>query len=57
MKTNGPQAGRWAPLAEAGHGANGAFSLAGTGCDLDTTPDSWKNILKVPLAGLIQELT
>lgn len=57
MKTNGPQAGWWAPPAEAGQRANGVFSLAGTGCDLDITLDSWKNILKVPLAGLIQDLT
>lgn len=34
------------PPAEAGHVANGAFSLAETGCDLESTLDSWKNNLQ-----------
>ena len=44
------------PPAEAGHGASGAGSVAGTGCVGDISLDSWKNILKVPLAGPRQDL-
>lgn len=56
QETRGPWGGWVAPPAEAGHGADGAFRPAGTGCDLDMTLDSWKNHLKVPLAGLLQDL-
>lgn len=53
-----PGAGPRSPPAEAGHirGASDASSLAGTECDVDITLDSWKNNLKVPLAGLPQDL-
>lgn len=51
-------AGPQSPPAEAGHtrGASSVSSLAGTECDVDITLDSWKNNLKVPLAGLPQDL-
>lgn len=55
IKTNGPWGSWRASPAEAGRGATGAFSPAGTGCDLDITLDSWKNNLKVPLAGLLHD--
>lgn len=48
VKTGGPGGQVAAPRAEAGRTASGASSLAGTGCDLDITVDSWKNNLEVP---------